>query len=157
MHACEAKVLWFLLLDWYLLPGHHLLYAQDACELERLVFLFLFILILERLLIWKYRFLSLGKRQALARFTSQNRNPYFKINLKQISGILQIGRDLSSQYRQARLRIRRQAYAWGCAFHQWNANPNYFMKMSVSACTHRNGVQGNYPSIAFPLEDRIFR
>lgn len=29
-----------------------------------------------------YRFLSLSKCQALARFASQNRNLYFKINLK---------------------------------------------------------------------------
>lgn len=96
----------------------------------------IFILTPEKLLVWNKNYLfgyqSLRKCQALARFASQNRNPYFKINLKYISEIVQIGQDLSSQYRQARLIIKRQACALGNAFDQGNSN--YLIKMSISAC-----------------------
>lgn len=56
----------------------------------------IFILILEKLLLCKYSSFSPRKCQALAGLAAQNRNLYFKIDLKYIAGNVQIGWDLST-------------------------------------------------------------
>lgn len=103
------------------------------------------------MLLCKHRFLSLRKSQALARFASQSRKSYFKTNLKHISGIEQMGWDLSSQDRQTRLINRRQAYAGVCLWPAQSKSKLFYPKKHFStqpaetecrAATHSSHFRG---------------